>query len=107
MMSENVTDGNPTNLTISHTGHSCFLLYVLLCEKCVLTIPELNRTFNSINDPSVLNSWQVFQLKIEAGIEKLSFNKTTRDNSTLGYWGIDMQQCPETGIGKSVYLTYF
>jgi hypothetical protein len=51
-----------------------------------------------------LNSWQVYQLEIETGIEHLSFYKTTTDNSTLGYWGIDLHECPTNDIGKYVYL---
>jgi hypothetical protein len=94
MMSENVTDGKPTTLTLPHTETSCFLLYVSLCETCVLTIPELNRNYNSANYPSFLNSWQVYHTEIETGIENLSFYKTTTDNSTIGYWGIDLHQCP-------------
>jgi hypothetical protein len=98
MMSENVTDGKPTRLTIPHTENSCFLLYVSLCEKCVLAIPELSRIYNSINDSNNLNSWQVYQLELDTGIENLSFYKRTTDNTTLGYWGIDLHECPANNI---------
>jgi hypothetical protein len=100
IMSEKVTDGKHITLTLPHTENDCFLLYVSLCEKCVLTIPELNRIYNSTNDQSVLNSWQVYQLEIETGLEHLRFYKTTTDNSTLGYWGIDLHECPTNDIGK-------
>jgi hypothetical protein len=103
MMSENVTDGKPTRLTIPHTENSCFLLYISLCEKCVLEIPELNRIYNSTNDSNNLNSWQVYQLELETGIENLSFYKRTTDNSTLGYWGIDLHECPANNIGKCIF----
>jgi hypothetical protein len=95
MMSENVTDGKHTTLTLPRSENSCFLLYVSLCAKCVLTIPELNKIYNSTNDPSFINSWQVYQL--ETDIENVTFYKTTTDNSTLGYWGIDLHECPEKG----------
>jgi hypothetical protein len=98
MMSETVTDGKHATLTLPHTENSCFLLYVSLCEKCVLTIPELNRIYNSTHDPSFLNSWQVYVIEIETEVENLSFYKTTTNNSTLGYWGIDLHECPENGI---------
>ncbi|XP_068901485.1 uncharacterized protein [Tenebrio molitor] len=98
IMSEKVTDGKHITLTLPHTENDCFLLYVSLCEKCVLTIPELNRIYNSTNDQSVLNSWQVYQLEIETGLEHLRFYKTTTDNSTLGYWGIDLHECPTNDI---------
>jgi hypothetical protein len=98
MMSEKVTNGKHTTVTIVHNEKSCLLLYISLCRKCVLTIPELNRMYNSTNDPSYFNSWQVYQLEIEAGIENLSFYKTTTDNSTLGYWGIDLHECPANNI---------
>jgi hypothetical protein len=52
MMSEKVTDGKPTTLKLPHAENSCFLLYLSLCENCVLTIPELNRIYNSTNDLS-------------------------------------------------------
>ncbi|XP_068902353.1 uncharacterized protein [Tenebrio molitor] len=100
MMSENVTDGKPTRLTIPHTENSCFLLYVSLCEKCVLAIPELSRIYNSINDSNNLNSWQVYQLELDTGIENLSFYKRTTDNTTLGYWGIDLHECPANNIAS-------
>jgi hypothetical protein len=106
MMSENVTDGKPTTLTLPHTETSCFLLYVSLCETCVLTIPELNRNYNSANYPSFLNSWQVYHTEIETGIENLSFYKTTTDNSTIGYWGIDLHQCPTNDTGKYDFSTH-
>jgi hypothetical protein len=98
MMSEKVTNGKHTTVTIVHNEKSCLLLYISLCRKCVLTIPELNRMYNSTNDPSYFKSWQVHQLEIEAGIENLSFYKTTTDNSTLGYWGIDLHECPANNI---------
>jgi hypothetical protein len=60
IMSEKVTNGKLTTLKLPSPKHSCFLLYVSLCEKCVLTIPELNRIYNSTNEPSFLNSWQMF-----------------------------------------------
>jgi hypothetical protein len=106
MMSEKVSDGKPSTLTLKsiHAENSCFFLYLSLCEKCVLTIPELNRIYSSTYNPSFLNSWQVYQLEIETGIEHLSFYKTTTDNSTLGYWGIDLHECPTNDIGKYVYL---
>jgi hypothetical protein len=102
IMSEKVTDGKHITLTLPHTENDCFLLYVSLCEKCVLTIPELNRIYNSTNDQSVLNSWQVYQLEIETGLEHLRFYKTTTDNSTLGYWGIDLHECPTNDIGNYI-----
>jgi hypothetical protein len=102
MMSENVTDGKPTRLTVPHTGNSCFLLYVTLCTKCILKIPELNRIYNSTNDSNDLNSWHVYQLEIKTGIENLSFYKTTTDNSTLVYWGIDLHECPTNNIAHKV-----
>jgi hypothetical protein len=98
MMSENVTDGKHTTLTLPRSENSCFLLYVSLCAKCVLTIPELNKIYNSTNDPSFINSWQVYQL--ETDIENVTFYKTTTDNSTLGYWGIDLHECPEKVVHK-------
>jgi hypothetical protein len=100
MMSEKVSDGKPSTLTLKsiHAENSCFFLYLSLCEKCVLTIPELNRIYSSTYNPSFLNSWQVYQLEIETGIEHLSFYKTTTDNSTLGYWGIDLHECPTNDI---------
>jgi hypothetical protein len=104
MMSVKVTDGKPTTLKLPHVENSCFLLYLSLCENCVLTIPELNRIYNSTNDLSFFNPWQVY--KLETGLENLSFYKTTTDNSTLGYWGIDIQQCPTNDIGKSVYFIF-
>jgi hypothetical protein len=52
MMSVKVTDGKPTTLKLPHVENSCFLLYLSLCENCVLTIPELNRIYNSTNDLS-------------------------------------------------------
>ncbi|XP_068900243.1 uncharacterized protein [Tenebrio molitor] len=94
IMSEKVTNGKLTTLTLPSPKHSCFLLYVSLCEKCVLTIPELNRIYNSTNEPSFLNSWQMYKLEIEADLDNLSFYRTTTDNSTLGYWGIDLHECP-------------
>jgi hypothetical protein len=106
MMSEKVTNGKHTTVTIVHNEKSCLLLYISLCRKCVLTIPELNRMYNSTNDPSYFNSWQVYQLEIEAGIENLSFYKTTTDNSTLGYWGIDLHECPTNNIGKYVGCSF-
>jgi hypothetical protein len=107
MMSETVTDGKHATLTLPHTENSCFLLYVSLCEKCVLTIPELNRIYNSTHDPSFLNSWQVYVIEIETEVENLSFYKTTTNNSTLGYWGIDLHECPENGIGKYTCFIFF
>jgi hypothetical protein len=106
MMSESVTDGKHTTLTLARSKNSCFLLYVSLCGKCILTIPELNRIYHSTSNKSFLNSWQVYQLEIETGLENLSFYKTTTDNSTLGYWGIDMQQCPTNDTGKKI-LNYY
>jgi hypothetical protein len=101
MMSEKVTDGKPATVALksTHTENSCFLLYVSLCEKCVLTIPELNRTYHSTRNKSFLHSWEFYQLEIESGIEHLSFSKTTTDNSTLGYWGIDLHECPTNDRG--------
>jgi hypothetical protein len=102
-MSDRVTDGNHASLKLPHTENSCFLLYVSLCEKCVLTIPELNQIYNSTRGSNFLYPWQVYQLDIETGIENLSFDKTTTDDSTLGYWGIDLHECPAKDIGKYVF----
>ncbi|CAH1380857.1 unnamed protein product [Tenebrio molitor] len=100
MMSEKVTDGKPATVALksTHTENSCFLLYVSLCEKCVLTIPELNRTYHSTRNKSFLHSWEVYQLEIESGIEHLSFYKTRTDNSMFGYWGIDLHECLTSDI---------
>jgi hypothetical protein len=102
-MSDRVTDGNHASLKLPHTENACFLLYVSLCEKCVLTIPELNQIYNSTRGSNFLYPWQVYQLDIETGIENLSFDKTTTDDSTLGYWGIDLHECPAKDIGKYVF----
>jgi hypothetical protein len=107
MMSETVTHGKYTTLKLPHTGSSCFLLYLSLCEKCLLAIPELNQIYISTNYPSFLNSWQVYHIEIEPGTKKLSFFKTKTDNSTLGYWGIDLHECPTSYIGKFVYFIFF
>ncbi|XP_068900709.1 receptor-type tyrosine-protein phosphatase alpha-like isoform X3 [Tenebrio molitor] len=98
MMSETVTHGKHTTLKLPHTGNSCFLLYLSLCEKCLLAIPELNRVYISTNYPSFLNSWQVYHIETEPGTKKLSFFKTKTDNSMLGYWGIDLHECPTSDI---------
>jgi hypothetical protein len=107
MMSESVTDGKHATLKLPYTENSCFLLYLSLCEKCVLKIPELNRIYNSTNDLSFLHSWQVYQLEIDTGVEHLSFYKTTTDNSAFGYWGIDLHECPINDTGKYVCFIYF
>ncbi|KAJ3620516.1 hypothetical protein MTP99_004458 [Tenebrio molitor] len=36
----------------------------------------------------------MYKLEIEADLDNLSFYRTTTDNSTLGYWGIDLHECP-------------
>jgi hypothetical protein len=102
LMSDTVTDGESATLKLPHTKNSCFLLYLSLCEKCVLTIPELNQIYNSTRHSNFLYPWQVYQLDIETGIENLSFDKTVTDDSTLGYWGIDLHKCPAKDIAHKV-----
>jgi hypothetical protein len=102
LMSDRVTDGNHATLKLPHTENACFLLYLSLCEKCVLTIPELNQIYNSTRGSNFLYPWQVYQLDIETGIENLSFDKTVTDDSTLGYWGIDLHKCPAKDIAHKV-----
>jgi hypothetical protein len=48
----------------------------------------------------------MYKLEIEADLDNLSFYKTTTDNSTLGYWGIDLHECPTKDTGKYVNFIF-
>jgi hypothetical protein len=46
--SDKITTGKPTTLKLP-TEQTCIMFYVALCRECILTIPELGRTFQSNN----------------------------------------------------------
>jgi hypothetical protein len=95
MQSDKVTNGKPTTLTVP-PKKSCLLLYISLCEKCTLKIPEVNSYYDSTsNQQSDINFWQVYKLELKSDHENiLTFYKERVDNATMGFWGIDIQDCP-------------
>jgi hypothetical protein len=95
MQSDKVTNGKPTTLTVP-LKKSCLLLYLSLCEKCTLKIPEVNSYYDSTcNQQSDINFWQVYKLELKSDHENtLTFYKERVDNATMGSWGIDIQDCP-------------
>jgi hypothetical protein len=104
MQSDKVTNGKPTTLTVP-PKKSCLLLYISLCEKCTLKIPEVNSYYDSTsNQQSDINFWQVYKLELKSDHENtLTFYKERVGNATMGFWGIDIQDCPniKDNIGKN------
>jgi hypothetical protein len=71
------------------------MVYLYLCEKCSLRIPEFNRTF-TFRSENGLNSWQTNRIDITPKKEtKISLVKGKTDDNEDGYWGIDIAECPD------------
>jgi hypothetical protein len=93
MWSDKITTGKATTLTLP-AGQTCVMFYVALCKKCILTIPELGRTFKSNNKKrDFFNSWQSYYLEVD-GETGISFVKSTTDGVDYGEWEIDIRDCP-------------
>jgi hypothetical protein len=93
MWSDKITTGKATTLKLP-TEQTCIMFYVALCRECILTIPELGRTFQSNNKKGdFFNSWQSYQLEVE-GDTRISFVKTRTDSIDSGEWEIDIRDCP-------------
>jgi hypothetical protein len=114
MQSDKVTIEKPMMLTVP-PKKSCLLLYISLCDKCTLKIPEVDGYYSSTSSQADdINFWQVYKLELKSDHENtLTFYKEKIDNTTMGFWGIDIQDCPkiENNIGKNnfhllVYITY-
>jgi hypothetical protein len=104
MGSDKVTNEKPMVLTVP-PKRSCLLLYISLCEKCTLNIPEVKRYYyaSTSSQPSDIQFWQVFKLELKSDHENtLTIYKERVDNATMGFWGIDIQDCSNIrdNIGK-------
>jgi hypothetical protein len=103
MQSDKVTNEKPMTLTVP-PKKSCLLLYISLCDKCTLKIPEVNGHYVATSSqPSDNNFWQVHKLELKSDDEStLTFYKERSDNGTEGLWGTDIQDCPkiEDNIGN-------
>jgi hypothetical protein len=108
----------PTTVTIPPTEKSCLMVYVSLCDTCILKIPKLNHTFTSTTQHNttnvakeyVVHSWQSRRLNLFYETT-LTFFKEKTTNDTKGYWGIDIRECPQIlddkgNILYSVEMTY-
>jgi hypothetical protein len=96
MQSDKVTNEKPMTLTLS-PKKSCLLLYISLCEKCTLNIPEVEsyHYVSTSSQASDIHFWQVYKLELKSDHENtLTFYKERVDNATMGFWGIDIQDCP-------------
>jgi hypothetical protein len=96
MQSDKVSNGKPTTLTVP-PKKSCLLLYISLCEKCTLNIPEVEsyHYVSTSSQASDTHFWQVYKLELNSDHENtLTFYKERVDNATMGFWGIDIQDCP-------------
>jgi hypothetical protein len=104
MQSDKVTNEKPMTLTVP-PKKSCLLLYITLCAKCTLNIPEVNGYYGATSSQaSDIHFWQVYKLELKSDHENvLTFYKERADNATIGFWGIDVQDCPKIAdnIGKN------
>jgi hypothetical protein len=96
MQSDKVTNEKPMTLTVP-PKKSCLLLYITLCAKCTLNIPEVNGYYGATSSQaSDIHFWQVYKLELKSDHENvLTFYKERADNATIGFWGIDVQDCPK------------
>jgi hypothetical protein len=104
MGSDKVTNEKPMVLTVP-PKRSCLLLYISLCEKCTLNIPEVESYYyvSTSSQPSDIQFWQVFKIELKSEDENtLTIYKKRVDNATMGFWGIDIQDCSNIrdNIGK-------
>ncbi|XP_068900845.1 uncharacterized protein [Tenebrio molitor] len=98
-----VTNETPTTLAIPPITKKCLLLYIYLCEKCSLTIPEFNLTYRFRSETG-FNSWQTDRIDITPKEEtKISLVKSKTDGNEHGDWGIYIAECPEIIDNKAVY----
>jgi hypothetical protein len=98
MQSDKVTNGKPMTLTVP-PKKSCLLLYISLCEKCTLNISEVEsyHHVSTSSQASDIHFWQVYKLELKSDHEnKLTFYKEKADTTIMGFWGIDIQDCPNT-----------
>jgi hypothetical protein len=108
MQSDKVTNGKPMTLTVP-PKKSCLLLYISLCEKCTLNISEVEsyHHVSTSSQASDIHFWQVYKLELKSDHEnKLTFYKEKADTTIMGFWGIDIQDCPNTqdNIGKNNFV---
>jgi hypothetical protein len=102
MWSDKITTGKATTLTLP-AGQTCVMFYVALCKKCILTIPELGRTFKSNNKRGdFFNSWQSYFLEVD-GETGISLVKSTTDGVDYGEWEIDIRDCPVIKNNNVIY----
>jgi hypothetical protein len=104
MQSDKVTNEKPMMLTVP-PKKSCLLLYISLCDKCTLKIPEVTGHYVATSSqPSDNNFWQVHKLELKSDDEStLTFYKERSDNGTEGLWGIDIQDCPKIEDNIVIY----
>jgi hypothetical protein len=104
MQSDKVTNEKPMTLTVP-PKKSCLLLYISLCDKCTLKIPEVTGHYVATSSqPSDNNFWQVHKLELKSDDEStLTFYKERSDNGTEGLWGIDIQDCPKIEDNIVIY----
>jgi hypothetical protein len=105
MQSDKVTNEKPMTLTVP-LKKSCLLLYISLCKKCTLNIPEVEsyHYVSTNSQASDIHFWQVYKLELKSDHENtLTFYKERVDNATMGFWGIDIQDCPniKDNMGKN------
>jgi hypothetical protein len=106
MWSDKITTGKATTLTLP-AGQTCVMFYVALCKKCILTIPELGRTFKSNNKKGdFFNSWQSYFLEVD-GETGISLVKSTTDGVDYGEWEIDIRDCPVIKNNNGRYLSTY
>jgi hypothetical protein len=104
MQSDKITNEKPMTLTVP-PKKSCLLLYVSLCAKCILKIPEVDAYYSSASSQADdINFWQVYKLELKSGHENtLTFYKEKIDNATMGFWGIDIQDCSKIENNIAIY----
>jgi hypothetical protein len=104
MQSDQVTNEKPMTLIVP-PKKSCLLLYITLCAQCTLKIPEVEGYYSSTSSQADdINFWQVYKLELNSDHENtLTFYKEKVNNGTMGFWGIDVQDCPNIrgNIGKN------
>ncbi|CAH1380838.1 unnamed protein product [Tenebrio molitor] len=98
-----VTNETPTTLAIPPITKECLMVYIYLCEKCSLVIPEFNLTY-TFRFENGFNSWQTDRIDITPKEEtKISLVKAKTSGNEDGYWGIYIEECPEIIANKAVY----
>jgi hypothetical protein len=98
-----VTNETPTTLAIPPITKECLMVYIYLCEKCSLVIPEFNLTY-TFRFENGFNSWQTDRINITPKEEtKISLVKAKTDGNEHGDWGIYIAECPEIIDNKSKF----